>query len=299
LSATTSAAGGGGKITGAGTTHLTITGTLAQVNADLSTLTDLTKGQGPGDDDDDHESDEDWGGSRDRLGFEADDDEDDGGSSGNPDKITINASDSRGANAVPQSIIVSTNAPPVINAPDSIEIEKDRSFTVEDVRISDADAARAKEQITVSLRDTYGLLSATTHVYGGGGTISGNQTTSLTITGPVAQVNADLSTLVDKENSPKPDKIVVTASDSQDGTALAKTIAIEFGDDQRPLDDGELAGQRGVRPEHGAAGKLHGGVRAGRIRRLFADHPGGIAIERHLGRDLVADLPARLTRATN
>jgi hypothetical protein len=232
LSATTSAAGGGGKITGAGTTHLTITGTLAQVNADLSTLTDLTKGQGPGDDDDDHESDEDWGGSRDRLGFEADDDEDDGGSSGNPDKITINASDSRGANAVPQSIIVSTNAPPVINAPDSIEIEKDRSFTVEDVRISDADAARAKVQITVSLRDTYRLLSATTHVYGGGGTISGNQTTSLTITGPVAQVNADLSTLVDKENSPKPDKIVVTASDSQDGTALAKTIAIEFGDDR-------------------------------------------------------------------
>jgi hypothetical protein len=36
LSATTSTTGGGGTITGAGTTYLTVTGSLAPVDADLT-----------------------------------------------------------------------------------------------------------------------------------------------------------------------------------------------------------------------------------------------------------------------
>ena len=38
--AATNVTGGGGTITGSGTTDLTIAGTLTQVNADLTTLTD-------------------------------------------------------------------------------------------------------------------------------------------------------------------------------------------------------------------------------------------------------------------
>ena len=40
LSANTGGTGGGGTITGSGTTDLTINGTLSQVNADLATLED-------------------------------------------------------------------------------------------------------------------------------------------------------------------------------------------------------------------------------------------------------------------
>ncbi len=69
LSANTAATGGGGAISGSGTTDLTITGLLSQVNADLTTLTDQD-------------------------------------SSAANDSITINASDSGGGTASQQTIAI-------------------------------------------------------------------------------------------------------------------------------------------------------------------------------------------------
>ena len=186
LSALTGVPGGGGTIKGAGTTRLTISGTLAQVNADLTTLTDLEKSQGQDDRDDDDEGDDDWSSSQDRFGSDKNDDEDGSPRGSTSDKITINASDSRGGTAIPQSIVIGVNAPPVIVAPSSVTVKQGQASAVEGVKVSDADAVSANEKITVSLSDTYGLLSATTHTVGGGGTISGNGTTNLTISGTLA-----------------------------------------------------------------------------------------------------------------
>jgi hypothetical protein len=243
LSANTGAFDGGGTITGVGTTHLTIEGKLAQVNADLSTLTDLERSSAESDHDDDDEND-DWGDSGERFGSNRGDDEEGSSRHSPTDKITINASDSRGANAVPQSIAVNVNAPPVISAPDSITVQQGHALRIDEVGVSDVDAASVNERITVSLTDSYGLLSATPHAAGGGGTISGDSTTRLTIAGTLAQVNADLTTLTDKETSSKPDKIVVNASDDRGGSALPQTILVSVGDDES--EDEKESGRSGA-----------------------------------------------------
>ena len=50
-----------------------------------------------------------------------------------------------------------------------------------------------------------GLLAASTNVGSGGGTISGSGTTLMSITGTLAQVNADLTTLTYTNSTPGPD----------------------------------------------------------------------------------------------
>jgi len=192
LSANTGATGGGGTITGTGTTALTIVGTLAQVKADLTTLTDT-----------------------------------DGNLSA--DTITINASDSAGATATPASIAVSVNAPPVITAPPSVSVDENVGSPVAGVSIADPDAVSAGETLTVTLADTDGLLSANTGALGGGGTINGSGTTSLTIVGTLAQVNADLSTLADTDSSLTDDSIAINANDGRGGVAGTKTIDVSVG----------------------------------------------------------------------
>jgi hypothetical protein len=186
LSATTNAVGGGGTISNAGTTSLTITGTLAQVNADLTTLTEQATAA---------------------------------------DSIVVNASDNRGGTAPAQTIAVSVNAPPAITAPASALVQQGVATAVNGVSVSDTDAGSANETITVTLADTVGLLSATTNAVGGGGTISSNAGhTSLTVTGTLSQVQADLTTLT--EEATAADSIVVNASDNRGGTAPAQTIAV-------------------------------------------------------------------------
>ena len=189
LTANTSASGGGGNITGVGTTSLTIAGTLTQVNADLSTLTDND-------------------------------------SSLAADSIAVNANDGRGGVAVQQSITVSVNAPPVITAPSSVLVQQSQATAVADVSIADADAVSAGETITATLTDSAGLLSANTSASGGGGTITGAGTTSLTIAGTLTQVNADLSTLTDNDSSLAADNIAVNANDGRGGVAVQQSIAV-------------------------------------------------------------------------
>ena len=82
------------------------------------------------------------------------------------------------------------------------------------------------ETFTVTLSDGHGKLSATTSAEGGGGSISGSGTTSLTITGTLSQVNADLATLSDTDPSSGSDTITLTAKDSFNNSAQQQTIAV-------------------------------------------------------------------------
>ncbi len=172
-----------GTVKGNGTTSLTLTGTVTQVNADLATLS-LTDGTIP------------------------------------TDKITITSSDSRTGVGTPVSINVSVNAPPVITVGGPEILSQGIAKAVPGVSISDADNSVSNETFTVTVSDAVGLLSAT------GTGVSGSGTTKLTITGSLAQVNADLATLMDTEGTPGSDTIKVTANDGRGGVAQNQTIAL-------------------------------------------------------------------------
>ena len=124
LSASTNAGGGGGGITGAGTTQLTIAGTLAQVDADLTTLTVNEP-------------------------------------SLSPDTITASVIDGRGGSAGPDQLAVSVNAPALITAPTTAAASLSGAVAITGVSIADADASSASETVTVTLSDTSGDLAAT------------------------------------------------------------------------------------------------------------------------------------------
>ena len=131
----------------------------------------------------------------------------------------------------PQSISatsapIAVNAPPVIAAPSSVLVQQGLASPVTGVSISDADAVSANETITATLVDTNGLLSADTGAVNGGGTISGAGSTSLSISGTLAQVNADLTTLTDQDSSLSSDIISLNASDSRGGNAVPQTISV-------------------------------------------------------------------------
>ncbi len=169
---------GGGTITGAGTTELTIAGTLAQVNADLSTLTYLDNGFGT-------------------------------------DSIDVTTTDSRGG-ADAHGIDVFVNAPPVTTIPDGQTVQSGVTTAIHGVFVSDAD--NPNETLTVTLTDVAGVLLASTSGSGGGGTIKGSGTKTLSIKGTLDQVNADLSTLSYLDNGSGTDSIDVATSDGRGGS---------------------------------------------------------------------------------
>ena len=172
-----------GTVKGSGTTSLSLTGTVAQVNADLATLS-ITDGTIPN------------------------------------DTITITSGDSRTGNGAPVTINVSVNAPPVITVGGAQILSQGVAKAVPGVSIADPDALGAGETLTVTVSDTVGLLTAT------GTGVSGSGTTSLTITGSVAQINAALATLMDTEGASGTDTITVTAGDGRGGTAVPGNIAL-------------------------------------------------------------------------
>ena len=81
--------------------------------------------------------------------------------------------------------------------------------------ISISDVSPPNKTFTVTLADTYGRLSANTNAAGGGGTIKGAGTTVLKISGSLAQVNADLTTLTDTDSSANGDTITIYANDGR------------------------------------------------------------------------------------
>jgi Ca2+-binding RTX toxin-like protein len=114
---------GAGVTTGAGTTQLTISGTLAQVNAELATLSFLDATFGS-------------------------------------DTISIVTTDIRGASSS-NTIAVSINAPVVTTAPGAASAQAGLTAPIGGISVADADAVSAGETVTVVLSDTTGLLSAT------------------------------------------------------------------------------------------------------------------------------------------
>jgi hypothetical protein len=190
LSVNTTATGGGGTIGGAGTTTLTVTGTLAQVDADLQTFTDTDARAGS-------------------------------------DRITFAARDSFGNEASRKSIAVTVNEPPAIAAPGSSTVGVGRAGAIGGVNVVEIGGTTSAETFTVVLADVHGVLSASTGATGGGGTITpSNGGKTLTIAGTLIEVEADLTTVTDDEPSAGSDRITVTASDSFGNAASEKSIAV-------------------------------------------------------------------------
>ena len=193
LSATTSGTGGGGTITPSnGGKTLTISGTLAQINADLTTLAD-----------------------------------NDGPTAA--DTIAVTAKDSFGNAAASKSITVAvtpSSGLPSITAPKTATVGVGQSTAINGISISESPTTTS-ETFTAVLTDANGVLSATTSASGGGGTITpSNGGKALTISGTLAQVNADLTTLADNDGSTAADTIMITANDSNGGSATAASIAV-------------------------------------------------------------------------
>jgi hypothetical protein len=193
LSANTGAGGGGGTVTPSnGGKTLTVVGTLAQVNADLTTLADAD-------------------------------------ASTASDTITVNASDSFG-NSGSQKTTAVTVTPATgaltISAPGAATVGVGKATAITGVAISESPTTGG-ETFTVVLSDTNGVLSANTGGGGGGGTItSSNGFKTLTIVGSFTQVNADLTTLADKDSTIAADSISINASDSNGGNATPVATAI-------------------------------------------------------------------------
>jgi hypothetical protein len=108
------------------------------------------------------------------------------------DTITINASDSNGGTATPASIAVTVNGLPTIAVPTTAAVAQNQASAISGLSLSES-GDTAGESFTVTLSDANGDLSAT------GTGVSGSGTTSLTISGSLRQVNADLATLTDTD----------------------------------------------------------------------------------------------------
>ena len=127
--------------------------------------------------------------------------------SASPDTIELSAVDSLGYIAAPAAIDVSVTGLPVISAPSSTTIALGVPDTFIGVSLSE-NGALADETFTVTVSDTSGDLTAT------GTGVSSASAHSLTISGSLAQVNADLATLTDTDASASPDTIELSAVDS-------------------------------------------------------------------------------------
>ncbi len=140
------------------------------------------------------------------------------GASGS-DTIEISAKDSLGEIAVGVGVAVTANGAPAISAPASLTIGQGHATPIAGISLAEA-GDTSGETFTTVLTDADGLLSAT------GGGISGSGTTHLTITGSLAQVNADLSTVTDTARSAGADTISISASDSLGGEAPPAMIGV-------------------------------------------------------------------------
>ncbi len=184
LSAVASA---GATVVGAGSTSLTLAGSLSAVNAELATLTDCIA-----------------------VGTTS-------------DMINIATSDGRGSSNA-QKIAVSVNQTVLTQVPAAISFASGVANPVTGISVTDA----AGENITMVLSDTLGILS----VVAVGGKVSGSGTNSVTITGTLPQVAAELATLT-YTGAPSggaatgSDTINVQSSDSS-GNTNDHTIAVSL-----------------------------------------------------------------------
>ena len=131
----------GTGVTGSGTTSLTITGSLSQVNSDLATLSDTDATAGS-------------------------------------DTITLHATDGFNNIATAQTIAVTVNGPPVIAVPGAQTLGVGQAAAIAGVSLSES-GNTSGETFTVTLADTNGELSASGTGVTGSGTTSLTITGSL------------------------------------------------------------------------------------------------------------------------
>lgn len=119
----------------------------------------------------------------------------------------------------PTSGAGSVNGAPAIAAPGSEVVGQGHATAISGVRLSET-GNTVGETFRAIASDSQGILSAT------GTGVSGSGTTTLTLLGSLAQVNADLATLKDTDGTVAPDTIKLNASDSLGNSATPKAIAV-------------------------------------------------------------------------
>jgi hypothetical protein len=129
------------------------------------------------------------------------------------------ASDNHGGTDV---TVLPINQPPVITVPGAQTDTGKSALSISGISITDADDGYSHETFTVVISDSTGLLSA--HVRGGG-MVSGAGTNTLTLTGTLVEVNAELVTLTYTGTALGGDTINISANDGRGGTD-GKTIGV-------------------------------------------------------------------------
>lgn len=186
---------GGNRLPGSGTNTITVSGSLAQINADLATLSYVAAGAGS-------------------------------------DDITVNATDPRGLeNSKSIAVMVNAAAPPppngpTITAPGTENVTVGSAASVTGVSITDAFAATNPGMMLLNLSASTGLLTMTD---ASGSPLPGSGTSSITVTGSLAQINADLATLsyTAADTAGSKDSITADIRDQQ-GIEAVRSIGINI-----------------------------------------------------------------------
>jgi beta-glucanase (GH16 family) len=170
---------------GENSTTVTLTGALAALNTNLATLTYQ-------------------------------------GSAAGTDQLSVSATDATGNNVVANTAVTVTAAPvvakPVANIPATLSTVAGATSALAGVTVTDAQASGV---FTVVLSDSTGLLktSATSGV-----TEVGENSTSLTLTGSLAALNAELAGLTYKGSAAGTDWLWMSATDATGNQVLNHTV---------------------------------------------------------------------------
>jgi hypothetical protein len=111
--------------------------------------------------------------------------------------------------------VAPTNQPPVLAVPGAQTDTAKSAISIGGVSITDADNGYSHEAFTVTVSDATGLLSA---VVRDGGMVSGAGTNTLTLTGTLVQVNAELATLTYTGAALGGDTISISVNDGRGGS---------------------------------------------------------------------------------
>jgi 20S proteasome alpha/beta subunit len=178
----------GAGVSGSGTSSLTITGTLSQVNNALGTLNYVTAVSA---------------GSGESIFITTTDS--DGSTTSKIIGVTVIASDDTVRETVPSSITAAAGQTFAFAGASAVQVNDD---------------GLNGETFSTVIFDNAGTLSAS------GTGVSGSGTHSLSITGTLSQVNAALNTLTYSNSSAGADTITVTTSDLADQSSVSKNIAV-------------------------------------------------------------------------
>ena len=139
------------------------------------------------------------------------------------DTVTAQGTDTIGLSVVDNyggtgsgSIAVTANGAPTITAPSPVQTAGGKATALNGISVAEGGYDPASgETFTVTVADTKGVLSVTP-----ASGVSGNGTTKVTLTGSLAQVNADLASLTDNLATGT-DTINLSVTDSYGGTGHA------------------------------------------------------------------------------